>query len=93
MSWTSNVTIFCVSCEFEGSGRSWQLLLADLATTPRCSKRYNFYSYCILESTGARGWCPSWFISKVRPNTDGSQEASAKEESRSAAKGDEDKVS
>ncbi|KAK9898161.1 hypothetical protein P389DRAFT_29921 [Cystobasidium minutum MCA 4210] len=31
----------------------------------RVFKRYNYWSYVIKESTGERGWTPSWFVGKL----------------------------
>ena len=31
----------------------------------RVFKRYNHWSYVIKETTGERGWTPSWFVGKV----------------------------
>jgi len=37
----------------------------------RVFKRYNYWSYVIKESTGERGWTPSWFVGKFSSSSSG----------------------
>ena len=38
----------------------------------RVFKRYNHWSYVIKETTGERGWTPSWFVGKLSAGSIGS---------------------
>lgn len=38
----------------------------------RVFKRYNYWSYVIKESTGERGWTPSWFVGKFSSSSSSS---------------------